>query len=230
MDTEISTTDIALRLACTVVASFVIGINREEHGRPAGLRTTMLVCLAASGAILLGNRLVDTTGRPWDSYVTMDVMRLPLGVLTGVGFIGAGAILHKGNFVLGVTTAATLWFSTVMGFCFGAGEFTLGTALLGVAAVVLWGLRWVEIHWWNREEATVSVTVEKGILSGTEIQKTLADAGFAVSAVQATWSQAECRYKFDVHRHVSEQDAGPPPELLQLVKNEGVEVRWSRHP
>jgi putative Mg2+ transporter-C (MgtC) family protein len=53
------------------------------------------------------------------SFVSMDVMRLPLGILTGMGFIGAGAIPHKGNMVLGVATAATLWFTTLMGFCFG---------------------------------------------------------------------------------------------------------------
>lgn len=230
MDTEISTADLALRLTCTVLASLIIGINREERGRPAGLRTTMLVCLAASGAMLLANLLVDTTGRPWDSYVTMDVMRLPLGVLTGVGFIGAGAILHKGNFVLGVTTAATLWFSTVMGFCFGSGEFGLGAALLVVAAGVLWGLRWVEKRWWHRVEATVSVTVESGRWTEAEIRKILSDAGYAVTPIRAEWTRSKHHYRFDVHRHVAEEQAGPPAELVQLVERGDMELRWSRHP
>jgi putative Mg2+ transporter-C (MgtC) family protein len=230
LDTEISALDVALRLSCTVLASLIIGINREEHGRPAGLRTTMLVCLAASGAMLLATLLVDTSGRPWDSYVTMDVMRLPLGVLTGVGFIGAGAILHKGNFVLGVTTAATLWFSTIMGFCFGAGEFGLGTALLGVAAVVLWGLRWVEKNWWHRVEATVSVTIEGGRHTGEDISRILTDAGYAVTPVLAEWTGSTTRHRFDIHRHVAEDPSGPPQELIRLVEQGDIELTWSRHP
>ena len=230
MDTTISGTDIALRLTCTVVASLIIGINREEHGRPAGLRTTMLVCLAAAGAMLLANRIVDTAGRPWDSYVTMDAMRLPLGILTGVGFIGAGAILHKDNFVLGVTTAATLWFSTVMGLCYGAGEFGLGTALLGVSAVVLWGLRWLEKRWWHRVDATVSVLVNGGDWTEEAIRKTLKDAGYAVTPLAAEWMGTKRRFRFDVHRHVSDEALGPPVELVRLAEEGGAKVSWVRHP
>jgi putative Mg2+ transporter-C (MgtC) family protein len=190
----------------------------------------MLVCLAASGAMLLANLLADTTGRPWDSYVTMDAMRLPLGILTGVGFIGAGAILHKENLVLGVTTAATLWFSTVMGLCYGAGELGLGTALLGVGAVILWGLRWVEKHWWHRVEATISVTVEGGGWKQEEIRDLLRNAGYAVTVIQAEWAASRRHFKFDVHRHVSEEEAGPPQELIRLAEQGGAKVTWTRHP
>jgi putative Mg2+ transporter-C (MgtC) family protein len=87
--------------------------------------------------------------------VTMDVMRLPLGILTVMGFIGAGAILHKGNAVSGVTTAATLWFTTLMGFCFGSGEILLGSCLLGLGVVVLWCLEWLEMRWKQRQEGDV---------------------------------------------------------------------------
>jgi putative Mg2+ transporter-C (MgtC) family protein len=230
LDTNISATDIALRLTCAVAASLIIGINREEHGRPAGLRTTMLVCLAAAGAMLLANRLIDTTGRPGDSFVTMDVMRLPLGILTGVGFIGAGAILHKDNFVLGVTTAATLWFSTVMGLCYGAGEFGLGTVLLAVGATVLWGLRWAEKRWRHRVEATVSVWVEGGSWTEETIRRTLQDAGYTVTPLQAEWMGARRRFRFDVHRHVAGEEPGPPQELVRLAEAGHAKVTWARHP
>ena len=75
---------------------------------PLASRTTILVCLTASASMILGNLLLGTLGRATDTLVRMDVMRLPLGILTGMGFIGAGAILHRGNVVVGVTTAATL--------------------------------------------------------------------------------------------------------------------------
>ncbi len=70
-----------------------------------------------------------------------------------MGFIGAGAILRKDNLVLGVTTAATLWFTTMMGLCFGGGQWGLGTAALILGLVTLWGLKIVEkamrqdVHW-----------------------------------------------------------------------------------
>src|SRR5438093_11634405 len=144
MPTELDWFDIALRLALTVAGGAALGIDRSERGRPAGLRTVLLVCLAASLAMLLANRLIITSGKPVDSFVQLDRIRLPLGILTGVGFIGAGTILRREDVVLGVTTAATLWFASVVGLCFGGGQFGLGIAGVGLGILVLSGLRRVE--------------------------------------------------------------------------------------
>src|ERR1700691_5552539 len=92
----------ALRLILTVAAGLVIGFNRGEHGRPAGMRTTLLVCLAASIAMIQANLLMNSVGKARDSFIVLDLMRLPLGILSGMGFIGAGAIVRKGNLVLGI--------------------------------------------------------------------------------------------------------------------------------
>jgi uncharacterized membrane protein YhiD involved in acid resistance len=105
-----------------VLAGLLIGYNRRERAKAAGLRTMLLVCLAASVSMIQVNLLMPTNGRPSDSYVTLDLMRLPLGILTGVGFIGGGAILRRGDIVIGVTTAATLWFVTVLGLCASAAD------------------------------------------------------------------------------------------------------------
>lgn len=133
MPTTLGWNEIALRLALTIVAGAVIGFDRGEHGRPAGLRTTLLVCLAASVAMIQTNLLLNTVGKRPDSFVVMDLMRLPLGILSGMGFIGAGAIVGRDSLVLGVTTAATLWFVTVIGLCFGGGQIILGLVSLGLA-------------------------------------------------------------------------------------------------
>src|SRR4051794_10544994 len=114
MPTTLDWRVIAVRIFFTILGGALIGLDRGEHGRPAGLRTTLLVCLAASLAMLQANLLMNSTGKASDSFVVLDLMRLPLGILSGMGFIGAGAILRKDNLVLGVTTAATLWFVTVM--------------------------------------------------------------------------------------------------------------------
>src|ERR1700761_7044021 len=97
--------DIALRLALALIAGFFIGFNRGERGRPAGMRTTILVCLAGCFAMILANILLNTNGMPAVSFVKFDPMRLPLGILSGIGFIGGGAILRRDNMVVGVTTA-----------------------------------------------------------------------------------------------------------------------------
>jgi putative Mg2+ transporter-C (MgtC) family protein len=99
--------EIALRLALTVVAGTLIGLNRSEHGHSAGLRTTLLVCLAASVSMIQVNLLLPIAGKSPDSFAVLDLMRLPLGILSGMGFIGAGAIVRTGSLVRGLTTAAT---------------------------------------------------------------------------------------------------------------------------
>ncbi len=122
--------DIAIRLAVALAAGALLGLNRGESGKAAGLRTTMLVCLAACLAMLQMNVLLPQAGKPEGAFAVLDLMRLPLGILSGVGFIGAGAILRKDGLITGLTTAATLWFVTVIGLCAGGGQIAL--ALLGI--------------------------------------------------------------------------------------------------
>ncbi len=95
MPLHITASQIAVRLLLASIASLLLGLNRDEHGRPAGMRTTMLVTLAATLAMLEVNILLSMDGKPSNSFISLDVMRLPLGVLSGIGFIGAGTILKK---------------------------------------------------------------------------------------------------------------------------------------
>ena len=136
--------EILVRLLITALAGFIVGLDRGERGRPAGLRTTMLVCLAASVSMVEVNLLLGVTGKAPDSFINFDPMRLPLGILSGMGFIGDGAIIRRDDMIRGVTTAATLWFVTVIGLCLGGGQMLLGLAGLVLALAVLWGLRWFE--------------------------------------------------------------------------------------
>src|SRR5262249_31941609 len=82
MPVEITWQSIALRLALTLAAGALLGANRSRHGNPAGLRTTLLITLAASISMIQMNLLLPTNGKPHDSYAVMDLMRLPLGILT----------------------------------------------------------------------------------------------------------------------------------------------------
>ena len=141
MPLHLSWQDIAVRLALTMLAAGIIGFDREARGHAAGFRTTILVGLAASVAMIQTNLLLPMAGKTPESFAVMDLMRLPLGILTGVGFIGGGAILRKGDLVTGVTTAATLWLVTVIGLCFGGGQMILGIAATTLAVLTLWILK-----------------------------------------------------------------------------------------
>jgi putative Mg2+ transporter-C (MgtC) family protein len=144
MTLYISWEQIALRIALACIASLAIGYNRDEHGRPAGMRTVMLVTLTATLAMLQVNLLLPLAGKSATSFNVLDLMRLPLGILSGIGFIGAGAIIKKQNGARGVTTAATLWFATMLGLLFGGGQLRLASASTVLALLILAGLKHVE--------------------------------------------------------------------------------------
>jgi putative Mg2+ transporter-C (MgtC) family protein len=89
----------------------------------------------------------------------MDLMRLPLGILSGIGFIGAGVIVKRGVNVSGVTTAATMWFVTVLGLLFGGGNLYLGSAASIIAFIVLWAIRHMENYLPREHHATLQLTL-----------------------------------------------------------------------
>jgi putative Mg2+ transporter-C (MgtC) family protein len=176
MSTVVSWDEIALRVVLTVIAGALVGLDRGEHGRPAGLRTTILVCLAASMSMIQANMLLATAGKASDSFVMLDLMRLPLGILSGMGFIGGGVILRRGKLVTGVTTAATLWFVTVMGLCFGGGQILLGLAMLGTALFVLSALKWIEDRIVRDRRATLTLVTRDCGPSEEEVRHDLLGA------------------------------------------------------
>jgi len=186
MSASLSWQEMALRLALTILAGIVIGYNRSEHGKAAGMRTTVLVCLAAAVAMLQVNLLLPLAGRTSDSFVMNDLMRLPLGILTGVGFIGGGAILRRDNIVVGVTTAATLWLVTVIGLCLGGGQIGLGLAATALGLFALWGLKLIEGLLQHEHEARFAVELDASGPSEQEIRHRLDVAGVAVKQVQVS--------------------------------------------
>jgi len=229
MPAHLTWEDIALRLVLAALAGGVIGFNRSEHGRPAGLRTTILVCLAAAVSMIQANMLLATTGRHSDSFIMMDLMRLPLGILSGIGFIGAGAILRQGDMVTGVTTAATLWFVTVMGLCFGGGQLGLGIALLVVGIFVLVVLKQFEDRIGTEHRATLLLSCQANSLDENDLRATLKAAGFKVVSCGVKFSNAAERRRLRciVTWWGRAIDLQPPPVLEQLAQRPGVlKVEW----
>ncbi|AOI80415.1 MgtC/SapB family protein [Burkholderia sp. NRF60-BP8] len=170
--------DVLVRILLALVAGGLIGVDRSESGKTAGLRTTILVCLAACLSMLQVNALLLQAGKPEGAFSVLDLMRLPLGILTGMGFIGGGAILHRDGLVSGVTTAATLWFVTVIGLCIGGGQLSLGALGLVLALLVVWPLRLVEQRLRRVRTALVTVEYPLGSVARARLGEQLCDAGF----------------------------------------------------
>lgn len=229
MAPEIHWPAIALRLLLTVIAGALLGAERSKSGHPAGLRTTLLVTLAASLSMIQVNLLIQTNGKPHDSYAVMDLMRLPLGILTGVGFIGAGAIVKKGEIVLGVTTAATMWFSTVVGLCLGGGQIILGSTATIIGFLVLWGLRYGERHLESYQRGVLTVTSESGNLSPQTLSALLKENHILIKSASAVYAIAEHRNKFRYEvRWLRKDEADIPEAVERLRRLPGVvECGWS---
>ena len=230
MPTHLEWYDVLLRLALTVAAGAALGIDRSEHSRPAGLRTVLLVCLAASLAMILANRLLLTSGKAADSFVQLDMMRLPLGILTGVGFIGAGAIIHRQNIVLGVTTAATLWFASVVGLCFGAGQLALGIVGVVLGIFVLSGLRHAESFLPQDQRATVTLIVDAVAgAAETDIGQGLAAHGYGLRLLSVSYGESGQRREFRWEvRWTGRADARQLPGFLgEIARRPGVlQLSW----
>ena len=180
--------------------------------------------------MIQANVLLPSTGKAPDSFVVLDLMRLPLGILTGMGFIGAGAIIRRDNLVLGVTTAATLWLATVLGLCFGGGQIALGLAGLVLGAIVLTGLRQLEQHLKRDHLGTLTVAVAANGPREEEIRTALTNEGYTIRSCGVAYTAATAAEELScqVTWHGKAQDARVPALVRTLSQRAGVEkVAWS---
>lgn len=182
MSATLSWSDIAVRLGFGIVAGLLVGLDRGEHAHPIGLRTTVLISVAATIAMLQANWLVVHTTDTKVSIVRLDMMRLPLGILSGIGFIGAGAILRREETVRGVTTAATIWLMTVVGLCFGGGQIGIGIAGTVIALATLWLLKYAEAGLVRGRRGTIVVSFAEDGPQEAAFLALLASRGFVAQS------------------------------------------------
>jgi putative Mg2+ transporter-C (MgtC) family protein len=128
------------RLLLAAVLGGLIGLERELKAKPAGLRTTILICVGATLFTELSLDLALLASSGGDA-LRADPARLAAQIIPGIGFIGAGAILHGRNKVSGLTTAATLWVVTAIGIAVGAGAYVeaMGTTVMVLGTLLVLG-------------------------------------------------------------------------------------------
>ena len=139
---------VMLRLFFSVILGGIVGLERQMHRRAAGLRTHMLVSLGSCLIMLTSLYVFDI----YNGKAPLDPSRIAAGVITGIGFLGAGAIIRERDGIRGLTTAASLWVVAAVGLAVGCGFIKAATFATLLAIIVLFLLRFAEGALFSREE------------------------------------------------------------------------------
>ena len=173
---------IFVHLTAALVAGGIIGLERSYHGRPAGFRTHTLVCLASSLLMLVTlYQWQWLPGIPLDTVRT-DPTRMAQGIMTGIGFLGAGVIFKEGLSVRGLTTAASIWITAAIGILLGIGFY--GPAVLATVFTIgtLSVFRWIEVRLPSHYYAHHFVRFDREtVMPEGELRDFLAKHGFTVA-------------------------------------------------
>ncbi len=178
---QLSLTEVATHLFTALVAGGVIGTERSIHGRAAGFRTHTLVCMAASVLMLV--TLFQSQWLPLTTdSIRMDPTRMAQGIMTGIGFLGAGVIFKEGLTVRGLTTAASIWMTSAIGILMGAGLYAAGALATALTLGVLSLFRYIEQRFPSQIYARHALQFTRGsALSQSAVRKLLSEHGFKVS-------------------------------------------------
>ena len=134
--------EVLMRLGIATLLGGILGIDRDLHRKPAGVRVLAMVCMGAAAITMVSVVAVSAETKT----VVDGVLRTVQGVLAGIGFLGAGVIMRAQgkDEVHGLATAASIWVAAIMGMICGLGQWMLGLSTFGLAWVILQGGRWVE--------------------------------------------------------------------------------------
>jgi putative Mg2+ transporter-C (MgtC) family protein len=136
--------EIIFKLLLGTLLGGIIGFERQTHGRAAGFRTQLLVCVACVLIMIISESYYAKNAMNPD-YMRIDPTRIAAGAMTGVGFLGAGVILKTGLSIQGLTTAACIWIVSAIGLAIGAGQYLAGISGFAITFFTLWGLRILEV-------------------------------------------------------------------------------------
>jgi len=160
----------------------LIGFERSYHGRPAGFRTHSLVCVASSALMLLTVYQEHWYPAAFAGHVNLDPTRMAQGIMTGIGFLGAGVIFKEGLTVRGLTTAASIWITAAIGILAGIGFYfpLIVTTVLTLGTLSVF--RWIEAKVPGEFFAHLQMRcLREGGMSEEEVRSFLLEHGFSVA-------------------------------------------------
>lgn len=163
------------KILLALAAGGLVGLEREFRDKSAGFRTLIFISIGAAGFTILSSRLA----------MDKDPTRIAANIVTGIGFLGAGAILREGQRVTGLTTAATIWLTAALGMAIGGGEYLLAGMLSGVTVLVLWLFPFIEVGIdRTREEHVYEITCPVDLAKVKALEAKMRSTGLRVRTSQ----------------------------------------------
>jgi putative Mg2+ transporter-C (MgtC) family protein len=205
----------ALRLLVAAILGALVGLEREIHDHPAGMRTHLLVSLGSGGFTVLSIAAFPAPGA--------DPARIAAQIVSGIGFLGAGAILKEGVTIRGLTTAASLWAVAAVGMAAGAGAWVVAITITGIAIISLWPLRLVADRVIGRDPHIVRMrlnVVDPDALAG--VLSVITSNGGSVAHLATTVRKGE-RLVVDIDVRARDLSAGTAITAA-IARAEGVEI------
>ena len=219
--------EMILRLALAAALGSAIGVERERLQWNAGLRTHMLVCVGAALFMLVSSfGFADSLDR---QHVVLDPSRVAAQVVSGIGFLGAGAILFRRDKIRGLTTAASLWTVAGVGLAAGGGMYVAAAGSTAIILVILIALKPLERRFWSpRGGSEFVLVVDRDVASLAVVQSELTSAGMAIRTVAIEPGDRSDEDEINVGVH-----AGAPEQMLatleRLRSTKGVRSVRIRH-
>lgn len=170
--------DLVARLVVAAILGALIGLEREVHEHPAGMRTHLLVALGSAGFTVLSIEAFAAPGA--------DPARIAAQIVTGVGFLGAGAILKEGATIRGLTTAASLWAVAAVGMAAGSGAWLVASVTTILVLVSLWPLRLATERFVGREQHRVRLQLVTGAHGLGLVVAAITQAGGSIAHLAST--------------------------------------------
>lgn len=211
--------DLSVRLVIAAVLGLAIGFEREIHGHPAGLRTHMLVALGSALFTVLSIR--GFMGEPGAAPV--DPTRIAAQIVSGIGFLGAGAILKDGIVIRGLTTAASLWATSAVGMAAGAAEYVIAAVAAAVIIVSLWPINAIadRLHGSNLPEMQLRLSMRRVDMLG-QVSEILVRHKLEIGQI-ATQRVSKDSYQVDVA--LRGRNAGAASQAIdEIARLPGVDV------
>ncbi|MEO8005981.1 MAG: MgtC/SapB family protein [Betaproteobacteria bacterium] len=187
----------AARLFASVLAGGLVGLERSFRGRPAGFRTHTLVCMASTLLMLVTVYEWQWVENRAPDSIHMDPTRMAQGIMTGIGFLGAGVIFKEGITVRGLTTAASIWITAALGILIGIGFYFPATIATALVLLVLSLFRWIESRMHSQRYARLDVGFSReSSLDEKAFRLELQRNGFDTAPIHYRVSESENRFDY----------------------------------
>ncbi|MEI2758337.1 MAG: MgtC/SapB family protein [Bacteroidia bacterium] len=220
----ISVSEIILRLFLASLFGALIGLERERKHWAAGMRTHMLVCVGSCLMMMVSAfGFSDILGNP---DITLDPSRIAAQVVTGIGFIGAGAILFsKNETIRGLTTAAGIWTVAGIGLATGGGMVLAAAITTGFAIIILWGLQPLEKKYFEKfKQKSLRITTSHDFGNAEFLTALLKENGIVLISLNFTRTNEDLIFQIQLEH----ADTGTLESVINLLKKNSAikEIQW----